>query len=239
MSRQPPSPSEPMVPHHVAVIMDGNGRWAQQRGKPRGVGHRAGARAVRKIVRAAAKVGVKALTLFAFSQENWKRPELEVRLLMQLFVTTLAREVNSLHRNGIRIRFIGEHSDFAPGLREEMQRAEALTSANTGLVLLIAVGYGGQWDIVQAARSLADEGVEITAESLESRLVTHDVPSPDLLIRTGGESRISNFLLWQLAYTELYFSPVLWPDYDDEAFAEALRWYAGRQRRFGRVPEAA
>lgn len=239
MSRQPPSPSDPIVPHHVAVIMDGNGRWAQQRGKPRGVGHRAGARAVRKIVRAAAKSGVKALTLFAFSQENWKRPELEVRLLMQLFVTTLAREVNSLHRNGIRVRFIGEHADFAPGLREEMQRAEALTSANTGLILLIAVGYGGQWDIVQAVRSLADEGVEITAESLESRLVTHDVPAPDLLIRTGGESRISNFLLWQLAYTELYFSPVLWPDYDDEAFAEALRWYAGRQRRFGRVPEAA
>lgn len=194
---------------------------------------------MRKIVRAAAKSGVEVLTLFAFSQENWKRPELEVSLLMQLFVTTLAREVNSLHRNGIRIRFIGEHSDFAPGLREEMRRAEVLTAANAGLTLMIAVGYGGQWDIVQAARSLAGEGAEITAESLESRLVTHGVPAPDLLIRTGGESRISNFLLWQLAYTELYFSPVLWPDFDDEAFAEALRWYVGRERRFGRVPEAA
>ncbi len=219
--------------------MDGNGRWAQQRGKPRAIGHRAGLRAVRKVVRAAVQSGVQALTLFAFSQENWKRPELEVRLLMQLFVRTLAREVAALHRNGIRIRFIGDHTGFTPELRDAMQGAERATRDNTALDLLIAVGYGGQWDIVQAAQALARDGTEITAETLESRLVTHGLADPDLLIRTGGESRISNFLLWQLAYTELYFTPTLWPDFDDAAFAAALGWYAGRERRFGRVPEAA
>ncbi|MES0874251.1 polyprenyl diphosphate synthase [Sinimarinibacterium thermocellulolyticum] len=239
MSQQPPSPRDPEVPRHVAVIMDGNGRWAQARGRARTVGHRAGLRAARRIVRAAGRAGVEVLTLFAFSQENWKRPQTEVSLLMQLFVSTLSREMNSLHKNNIRVRFIGEHGDFAPDLRAEMQRAQDLTRDNDGMHLLVAVGYGGQWDIVQAARRLAERGVEITAERLEAALATEGTPPPDLLIRTGGESRISNFLLWQLAYTELYFSPILWPDFDDDAFAEALRWYAGRQRRFGRVPEAA
>ncbi|MFA5939406.1 MAG: polyprenyl diphosphate synthase [Sinimarinibacterium sp.] len=239
MTKQAPIVEDPGVPRHVAIIMDGNGRWAQQRHKARAFGHRAGVRAVRKIVRAAARAGVEVLTLFAFSQENWKRPELEVRLLMQLFVTTLAREVNTLHRNGMRVRFIGDHRDFPPELRDQMARAETLTAGNTGPQLLIAVGYGGQGDIVQAAQRAAAEGAEITAEAIESRLLTRDAPPPDLMIRTGGESRISNFLLWQLAYTELYFTPVLWPDFDDAAFAVALEWYAGRQRRFGRVPEAA
>ncbi len=239
MSQQPPQPREPHTPRHVAIIMDGNGRWAQGRGRARTFGHRAGLRAARKIVRAAGRAGVEVLTLFAFSQENWKRPETEVSLLMQLFVTTLAREINSLHKNNIRVRFIGDHSDFAPGLRDEMRRAEALTIANHGMQLLIAVGYGGQWDIAQAAQRLAERGQVITVESLEATLATQEVPAPDLLIRTGGESRISNFLLWQLAYTELFFSPILWPDFDDAAFADALAWYGSRQRRFGRVPEAA
>lgn len=239
MTDTPPDSPRPAVPYHVAIIMDGSGRWAQRRGKPRTFGHRAGVRAVRKILRAADKAGVRVMTLFAFSQENWHRPELEVKLLMQLFISTLSRETQSLHRNGIRIRFIGDHTDFPPELRAAMHNAEALTATNTRLTLLVAVGYGGQWDIVQAARRLAAEGVEITAERLERCLSTADIPPPDLLIRTGGESRISNFLLWQLAYTELYFSPVLWPDFDDAAFAAALHWYASRERRFGRVPEAA
>ncbi|MEW6166276.1 MAG: polyprenyl diphosphate synthase [Pseudomonadota bacterium] len=239
MTATAPELPQPSVPRHVAIIMDGNGRWAQSRGRPRAVGHRAGVRATRKIVRAAMQSGVEVLTLFAFSQENWNRPELEVRLLMQLFVTTLAREIKSLHKNGIRVRFIGDHSDFAPELRKEMQRAEALTAADTRLQLVVAVGYGGQWDIVQAARELAQSGEPITAEGIERQLVTRELPAPDLLIRSGGESRISNFLLWQLAYTELYFTPTLWPDFDDAAFAAALEWYAGRVRRFGRVPEAA
>lgn len=239
MSQQAPSPRDPQVPRHVAVIMDGNGRWAQARDRARTVGHRAGLRAARKIVRAAGRAGVEVLTLFAFSQENWKRPETEVSLLMQLFVSTLSREMNSLHKNNVRVRFIGEHSDFAPELREEMRRAQMLTRDNHGMQLLVAVGYGGQWDIVQAAQRLAASGRPITPESLEAELATEEVCPPDLLIRTGGESRISNFLLWQLAYTELYFTQTLWPDFDDEAFADALRWYAGRERRFGRVPEAA
>ncbi|MEQ1440243.1 polyprenyl diphosphate synthase [Fontimonas sp. SYSU GA230001] len=239
MTKQAPTLKDPGVPRHVAIIMDGNGRWAQQRHKARAFGHRAGVRAVRKVVRAAARAGVEALTLFAFSQENWQRPELEVRLLMQLFVTTLAREVNTLHKNGFRVRFIGDHRDFPTELREQMRQAEALTAGNGGLRLLVAVGYGGQWDIVQAAQRALADGAGISTESIEARLATGDVPHPDLMIRTGGESRISNFLLWQLAYTELYFTPVLWPDFDDAAFAAALAWYASRERRFGRVPEAA
>ncbi|HEX4894994.1 MAG TPA: polyprenyl diphosphate synthase [Solimonas sp.] len=239
MTREPPALQSDPLPRHVAVIMDGNGRWAKRRGQPRPMGHRAGVKAVRKTVRAAAKAGVEVLTLFAFSQENWKRPELEVKLLMQLFISTLAREVNALHKNGIRVRFIGEHGDFVPELRAEMRRAEKLTAANTGLTVVIAVGYGGQQDIVQAAQHLAAAGKPITAEALEARLSTHGLPLPDLLIRTGGERRISNFLLWQLAYAELYFCDTLWPEFDDAAFAAALHWYARRERRFGRVPEAA
>jgi undecaprenyl diphosphate synthase len=239
MSQQVPELTDPRVPRHVAVIMDGNGRWARARGKPRSMGHRAGVRAVRKVIRAAAEGGVGVLTLFAFSQENWNRPELEVKLLIELFKTTLKREAKSLDKNDMRIRFIGDHRDFPVELREQMHRAEVQTADNAGMTLVIAVGYGGQWDIVQAAQRLAAEGLAIDAESLAGALVTRELPDPDLLIRTGGESRISNFLLWQLAYTELYFTPQLWPDFDGDALLQALAWYAGRERRFGRVPEAA
>jgi len=229
--------SQASLPRHVAIIMDGNGRWAQRRGGPRAIGHRAGVRAVRKVLRAAGRAGVEVLTLFAFSQENWKRPELEVQLLIQLFLRTLGREAQSMHRNGVRLSFIGDRGGFPPRLQQAMAEAEALTAGNTAIRLVVAVGYGGQWDIVQAAQQLAAQGLPITAEALEARLQTAGLPLPDLMIRTGGESRISNFLLWQLAYTELYFSGVLWPDFGEAEFAEALQWYAGRDRRFGGVAE--
>ncbi len=236
-----PQPSQPKssAPRHVAVIMDGNGRWAKQRMQPRAMGHRAGVKTARKIVRAAHSAGVEVLTLFAFSQENWRRPAEEVSLLMQLFVKTLSREVDSMHKNGISIRFIGDHRDFAPNLRDAMARAEQLTRHNTNLKLVVAVGYGGQWDIAQAAQRLVTLGREITAENIEECLDTAGLPAPDLMIRTGGERRISNFLLWQLAYTELYFSDTLWPDFGDAEFKAAVEWFASRERRFGRVPEAA
>ncbi|MGH8505937.1 MAG: polyprenyl diphosphate synthase, partial [Stenotrophobium sp.] len=213
-------------------------RWAKQRLQPRAMGHRAGVRSARKIVRAAHKAGVGVLTVFAFSQENWRRPEDEVRLLMQLFIRTLSREINSLHKNGVRMRFIGDHRDFSPQLRQEMQRAETLTQDNTGLHLVVAVGYGGQGDIVQAVQQLHAKGLPVTEENIEAHLRTAGLPLPDLMIRTGGEQRISNFLLWQLAYAELYFSDTLWPDFDEAEFLRALAWYAGRERRFGRVPES-
>jgi undecaprenyl diphosphate synthase len=227
------------VPQHVAIIMDGNGRWAKQRFQPRALGHRAGVRAARRIVRASHRHGVKVLTLFAFSQENWQRPPLEVQLLMQLFARTLTREIHSLHRNGVCIRFIGDHADFAPALRAKMAEAEALTANNSGLILVVAAGYGGHGDIARAAQGLCRDGLPITAEAIESRLSMADLPHPDLLIRTGGEQRVSNFLMWQLAYTELCFVDTLWPDFDEPEFVTALAWYAGRERRFGRVPENA
>jgi undecaprenyl diphosphate synthase len=235
----PPQLPDESVPRHVAVIMDGNGRWAKQRGEPRAFGHRAGVRAARRVLRCAHRHGVEYLTVFAFSQENWRRPPSEVNLLMQLFIRTLAREMNSLHKNGVRLRFIGDHSAFSEPLRREMKRAVELTQANTGTCLIVAVGYGGQWDIVQAAQKLALRGEPITSEGIEQGLDTAGLPEPDLLIRTGGEKRISNFLLWQLAYTELYFCDTLWPDFGDAHFTEALDWFATRQRRFGRVPESA
>ena len=219
--------------------MDGNGRWARQRGQMRAAGHRAGVRAARRTLRCAYRLGVEYLTVFAFSQENWRRPQQEVSMLMQLFVRTLSREIEALNRNGGCMRFIGNHCDFAAPLRDEMRRATELTRHNRGLKLNVAVGYGGQWDIVSAARKLAARGETITAEAIESELDTAGIPPPDLLIRTGGEHRISNFLLWQLAYSELYFTDVLWPDFSDHHFREALDWYALRQRRFGRVPESA
>lgn len=231
--------TEPRLPRHLAVIMDGNGRWARQRHKARALGHKAGVGAARRIVRACHRHGIEVLTLFAFSQENWQRPPLEVRLLMELFIRTLGREIASLHRHQVRIRFIGDHAEFPASLREMMREATARTANNTGLTLVVAAGYGGQWDIAQAARQLCAEGQAITPQNIEARLVNADLPHPDLLIRTGGEKRISNFLLWQLAYSELYFSDVLWPDFDDEELQRALDWYSGRERRFGRVPESA
>ena len=180
---------------------------------------------------------MQALTLFAFSQENWGRPQAEVGLLMELFVHALSREIASLHRNGVRLRFIGDRSAFPARLTAMMEQAEAQTAANPGLILIIAAGYGGQWDIVNAARQLQSKGLPIDRESLESQLACAGLPHPDLLIRTGGEKRISNFMLWQLAYAELFFTDVLWPDFDAAAFADAMEWYAGRQRRFGQLPD--
>lgn len=234
MIAQPPDRS-PDIPAHVAVIMDGNGRWAQARGRVRSLGHRVGLRAARRLLEACRDRGVDTLTVFAFSQENWQRPATEVGLLMRLFQSTLRRELDGLHDNGIRLRFIGEHSAFPAPLRAAMREAEALTADNRRLRLQVAVGYGGQWDILQAARAVVAAGETLTAEALEARLSTAGLPAPDLLIRTGGEYRISNFMLWQLAYTELYVCDCLWPDFDAQAFDAALAWYAGRQRRFGRV----
>ncbi|MFZ5620066.1 MAG: polyprenyl diphosphate synthase [Pseudomonadota bacterium] len=231
-------------PHHIAIIMDGNGRWARHRGMPRPAGHREGVKSVRRVVEACRRQGVGALTLFAFSSENWRRPPTEVSLLMDLFISTLQKEVDSLHANGVQVRFIGDREPFAPKLRALMDTTEARTRDNPGLRLAIAVNYGGRWDIAQAARALA-LGVQagalepeaITPDLLGAQLALADLPEPDLFIRTGGEQRISNFLLWQLAYTELYFTDVLWPDFDDRCLADALAWFAGRQRRFGRTGE--
>lgn len=233
------------VPRHVAIIMDGNGRWARARNQPRHYGHRAGAGAVREAVEACGRAGVEALTLFAFSSENWRRPPAEIRILMELFLRTLDRETGRLHENDIRLRMIGDRARLEPRLRERVAAAESLTRRNTGLHLNVAASYGGRWDIACAARALAQEVAagERDPESIdEAALAEHlslaDLPAPDLFVRTGGEQRISNFLLWQLAYTELYFTDILWPDFDAAEMQRALDWYASRQRRFGRVPEA-
>jgi undecaprenyl diphosphate synthase len=232
------------LPRHIAIIMDGNGRWARARMLPRYVGHREGVKAVRRIVEACRNKGIRALTLFAFSSENWRRPSDEVGLLMDLFIRTLRKEVETLHRNGIRIRFIGDHSAFPKDLRELILQAETRTRMNTGLDLVIAANYGGHWDITQACRVIAGRVVrgelraeEITPEVIAGEISMADLPEPDLFIRTGGEQRISNFLLWQLAYTELYFTEILWPAFDEQALDEALYSYANRQRRFGRTGE--
>lgn len=229
-----------VLPQHVAIIMDGNGRWAEQRGKARTNGHKAGTRAVRKAVAFARRNGIQALTLFAFSSENWKRPAIEVKVLMELFATVLTKEVDELDRHDVRLRVVGDKSKFSNRLQEKITQAEQKTAANTGLLLNIAANYGGRWDIMQAARSFAQEvesGRASASELTESRLAQYvslqDCPEPDLLIRTGGDLRISNFLLWQLAYAELYFCDTLWPDFDDAAFAEAINCYVARERRFG------
>ena len=228
------------LPRHVAVIMDGNGRWAQRRALPRHFGHRAGAKAVRATVEGCARRGIEALTIFAFSSENWQRPPEEVTRLMELFVESIDKEVDELHRNGIRVRFIGELSRLREGLDVKIRAAEARTAGNTRMTLYIAVSYGGRWDIVEAARRLAQRVAAgtlapgaIDEDSFAAELQLAGAPEPDLFIRTGGEQRISNFLLWNLAYSELYFCDTLWPDFDDEALEAALRFYSSRQRRFG------
>jgi undecaprenyl diphosphate synthase len=220
--------------------MDGNGRWASRRAMPRHVGHRAGVKAVRAVVEGCARRGVEALTLFAFSSENWGRPAEEVSRLMELFVEAMDREVEALHRNGIRVRFIGDLATLSTDLRELIARAEGLTAANPNLTLYIALSYGGRWDIAQAARRLAGrvqageiDLAAIDEQALGRELALADAPEPDLFIRTGGEQRLSNFLLWNLAYTELYFCGTLWPDFDDEELERAFRYFASRQRRFG------
>ncbi|MFO1494468.1 MAG: polyprenyl diphosphate synthase [Lysobacterales bacterium] len=230
------------IPRHIAIVMDGNGRWATQRKRPRAFGHRAGVQAVRRVIEACIRHGVQALTLFAFSSENWSRPPSEVRHLMDLFLRALRKEARELAANGVSLRIIGERGRFSADLQAAMAAAEACAVATPRLTLNIAVNYGGRWDIVNAARALARAAVAgevdpaaIDQASFERFLSLTALPEPDLFIRTGGESRISNFLLWHLAYTELYFTPVLWPDFDDAAFAAALAEYAQRERRFGKT----
>ena len=222
--------------------MDGNGRWASRRGQARTTGHRAGARSTRAVVETASDLGIEVLTLFAFSSENWNRPKAEVRVLMDLFLRTIRREVADLRKNGVRLRFIGDRSRFSEALKRDMERAEDLTAGNAKLDLLIAIDYGGRWDIVQAARSLAQKCADgnlapeqIDEAQFSQALSLSQYPAPDLFIRTGAERRISNFLLWDLAYTELYFCDTLWPDFDAAALTEAVEWYVGRERRFGKV----
>ena len=229
------------VPRHVAIIMDGNNRWARQRNLPGAEGHRAGEQAVQTVIRYCAQQGVELVTLFAFSSENWRRPEDEVNHLMGLFLRALDKRVAELHEKNVRLRFIGERSAFAEDLQQGMDRAEVLTANNARMTVAIAVNYGGQWDITRAARQLAAQVAggrlqvaEITEQRLQQHISLGDMPPVDLLIRTGGEQRLSNFLLWQCAYAEFWFTPVLWPDVDENVMAEALADYAGRQRRFGR-----
>ncbi|MGQ9659854.1 MAG: isoprenyl transferase [Thermochromatium sp.] len=236
----PERTQDPRVPRHVAIIMDGNGRWAKQRGLPRTAGHREGVKSVRAVVEESVRRGVTTLTLFAFSSENWRRPRAEVNVLMELFMATLRSEARRLHENGVCLRIIGERSAFPEKLQHRIAEAEALTADNTRFNLQVAANYGGRWDIVQAVRklALAAQAGQIDPQRIDERLVAQhlsfpDLPEPDLFIRTGGEQRLSNFVLWQAAYSELYFSNVLWPDFDAAAYGQALDDYARRQRRFG------
>jgi undecaprenyl diphosphate synthase len=232
------------LPRHIAIIMDGNGRWARARLLPRYVGHREGVKSVRRAVEACLEKNIEALTLFAFSSENWRRPSEEVGLIMDLFVHALKKEVVALNRNGVRLRFIGDRTAFSDNLCALIDAAEKETRDNSDLDLVIAANYGGQWDITQAVQKLAGrlaagelQAQDITPAVLAAEVCLADLPPPDLFIRTGGEQRISNFLLWQLAYTELYFTDLLWPAFDEHQLGEALLWYANRQRRFGRTGE--
>ncbi|OGA00758.1 MAG: di-trans,poly-cis-decaprenylcistransferase [Betaproteobacteria bacterium RIFCSPLOWO2_02_67_12] len=235
-------PATGEVPQHVAIIMDGNGRWARQRGLPRFAGHQRGVEAVRGMVRACTDRGVGFLTLFAFSSENWRRPADEVALLMQLFLAALTNEVRKLHRNGVRLRVIGDTARFDPKIQSLVASGERLTAGNKGLTLTIAANYGGRWDILQALALLCREqpgaaSAGFSEQQLAPHLSMAYAPEPDLFIRTGGEQRVSNFLLWQLAYSELYFTDTLWPDFDAKALDTAFAWYRGRERRFGRTSE--
>jgi len=232
------------VPKHIAIIMDGNGRWAKKRNKMRVFGHRAGVEAVRNVVEACGELGVNALTLFAFSSENWRRPEKEVGLLMDLFMTVLKSEAKKLKKNNVQLRVIGDLSAFSDKLQNRISEAVELTKDNDGLVLNVAANYGGRWDIINALKKVATDvkqgnmDVEdISEEKLNDYLSFSGLPEPDLFIRTGGEERISNFLLWHLAYTELYFTDVLWPDFDKEELKKAILSFSKRQRRFGRTGE--
>ena len=233
-----------MVPKHVAIIMDGNGLWAELRGEARNKGHRQGVKSVKHIVKACIKRDIHVLTLFAFSSENWKRPRTEVKLLMDLFLSALGSELRELDKNGVKLRFIGDRSEIPAKVQRAMEDAETQTAHNQALTLVIAVSYGGQWDIKHAVQQIAqrvEDGelqiADISESHIADNLSTVDLPPPDLFIRTGGERRISNFLLWQLAYTELYFTDTLWPDFNDLAFDLALDDYAKRQRRYGMTPE--
>jgi undecaprenyl diphosphate synthase len=232
------------TPKHIAIIMDGNGRWAEARGQPRHAGHKEGVRTVRMCIEECSRRKVGALTLFAFSSENWRRPMVEVSSLMQLFLDAIDREVEDLHRNGVRLRFIGDRQALSVKLQARMAASEELTAANSGLQLQVAVSYGGRWDIVQAARKLAAEVASgalrvdaIDEQRFGRALALGDLPDPDLFIRTGGDYRISNFLLWNLAYTEIFVSDVLWPDFDLSQLEAALAAFDARERRYGRTGE--
>ena len=231
---------EVALPAHIAIVMDGNGRWAEARGETRAAGHRAGLEPVRRIIRECTRLGVQALTLFAFSSENWRRPEIEVAAIMGLFMEALEREVEELHANGVRLRVIGNRQRLSVRLQQRIAEAEALTASNGGLRLQIAVSYGGRWDLVEAARRLAVRAASgalqpsaIDEATLAAELQLADVPDPDLFIRTGGDHRVSNFLLWNIAYAELFFTDVLWPQFDETVLAEAIADFTSRERRFG------
>lgn len=232
------------IPEHIAIVMDGNGRWAEHQGKPRAHGHQAGSDALKRTVEAVGKRGISTLTVYAFSSENWHRPSVEVKHLLELFLNALNRDVAELERNNVALRFIGNRAAFNAAIRDGMRRAEARTRHNTGLFLNVAVNYGGHAEITEAMRQLGKEitqGVlrpeQITEQVVEDKLYTQGLPAPDLLIRTGGEKRLSNFLLWQMAYTELYFTDTLWPDFNADHLDLALADFAKRQRRFGSLPK--
>ncbi|WP_159655234.1 isoprenyl transferase [Vibrio atypicus] len=232
--------SPEVLPQHIAIIMDGNGRWAKAQGKPRVFGHKNGVAAVRKTISTSAKLGIKAITLFAFSSENWRRPEEEVGVLMELFITVLSTEIKKLHKNNLRLRVIGDTSRFNSRLRKKIAQAEELTAGNTGTVVNIAANYGGKWDITEATKAIASKVAagELNAEEIDEALITQhltmsDLPEVDLMIRTSGECRISNFMLWQMAYAEMYFTPIFWPEFDENSLIEAVTWFVNRERRFG------
>lgn len=232
------------APQHIAIIMDGNGRWAKQRHQPRFMGHRAGVKAVENIVKQCAQLGVEVLSLFAFSSENWRRPSKEVSLLMELFALSLKQQVKRLHKNNIRLQIIGDISRFSSSLQQQIRQAQQLTENNTGLTINVAANYGGHWDITQSVRQLAEKVLagelkpnDITEQDIATGLSTAALAEPDLFIRTGGEQRVSNFMLWQLAYTEFYFSETLWPDFDPEQLNKAIASFNQRERRFGKTSE--
>lgn len=235
---------DPSIPRHVAIIMDGNGRWARQRDRPRTAGHREGVKSVRTVVEESARRGVRVLTLFAFSSENWRRPRAEVNILMELFMSALRGEVRRLNDNQVRLRVIGDRTAFPEKLQRRIAEAEDLTANNQRLDLQVAANYGGRWDMTQAARRLVTDvrNGRLSLEAIDEQAITErlsfpDLPEPDLFIRTGGEQRLSNFVLWQAAYSELYFTDLLWPDFDAAAYGKALDDFARRQRRFGRTSE--
>ncbi len=232
------------IPRHIAIVMDGNGRWAKARKRPRFMGHKKGVEIVREMVKTCSSLKVDYLSLFAFSSENWQRPEEEVKNIMGLFMMALDREAKALAKNNVRLQIIGDLTQFSAKLQEKIKKVEALTAKSTGLRLIIAANYGGRWDVVEAARQLAIEvktgtidAESISEETLTNNLATQDFPDPDLFIRTGGEKRISNFLIWQMAYTELYFTDVLWPDFDADELKKAIKDFSSRQRRFGKTGE--
>ncbi|MCL4161031.1 UNVERIFIED_CONTAM: hypothetical protein GTU68_013827 [Idotea baltica] len=233
-----------LIPRHIAIVMDGNGRWARAKHRPRLMGHKKGVEAVRNIVKTCAELNVECLSLFAFSSENWKRPEEEISNLMSLFMLALEREAKALARNNVRLQIIGDLSQFSEKLQQKIKQVEDLTAESNGLKLIVAANYGGRWDITEATKSIAQKIIDkdlnvddITEDDISESVSTYGIPDPDLFIRTGGEKRISNFLIWQMAYTELYFTDVLWPDFDANELNLAITDYSSRQRRFGKTSE--